>query len=72
MTRYLRNMYSYNFYGVAVMGGTIVALILGLVLLVLLCRLILVATQALRTYKRTQELHLDLLLADRDDESKEE
>ncbi|SDO51738.1 hypothetical protein SAMN05216368_12111 [Cryobacterium flavum] len=65
-------MYSYNFYGVAVMGGTIVALILGLVLLVLLCRLILVATQALRTYKRTQELHLDLLLADRDDGSKEE
>lgn len=65
-------MYSYNFYGVAVMGGTIVALILGLVLAVLLCRLILVATQALLTYKRTQEIHLDLLLADRDDESKEE
>jgi len=70
--RYLRNMYSYNLYGVAVMGGTIAALILGLVLVVLLCRLILVATQALRTYKRTQELHFDLLLADRDDESKEE
>ena len=58
----------YNFYGVAAIGGTIVAFILCAVLLVLLGRLILVATQALRTYTRAQELQLDLLLADTNDE----
>ncbi|RJT92163.1 hypothetical protein D6T64_00615 [Cryobacterium melibiosiphilum] len=58
----------YNFYGVVAMSGTIAAAILGIVLSVLLGRLILVATQALRTYTRAQDLQIDLLLADTNDE----
>jgi hypothetical protein len=50
------------------MSGTIAVSILGIVLLVLLGRLILVATQALRTYTRVQDLQIDLLLADTNDE----
>ena len=57
-------MHFYNFYGVAAITGTIVAFILCAVLLVLLARLILVATQALRAYTRAQELQMDLLIAD--------
>ncbi|RJT91780.1 hypothetical protein D6T64_01260 [Cryobacterium melibiosiphilum] len=61
-------MNSYSLYGVVAMSGTIAASILGIVLLVLLGRLTLVATQALRTYTRAQDLQIDLLLADTNDE----
>jgi hypothetical protein len=61
-------MHLYNIYGVAAISGTIVAFILCAVLLVLLARLILVATQALRAYTRAQELQMDLLIADTTDE----
>jgi uncharacterized membrane protein len=61
-------MYSYNFYGLAAMSGIVVAFIFGIVLSVLLGRLILVATQALRAYTLAKNLQMDLLLEDTDDE----
>ncbi|WP_440708848.1 hypothetical protein [Herbiconiux sp. YIM B11900] len=48
-----------------------IALLLGtVVLLVLLGRLMVVATKALQSYRRVQELRIDLLIADGTDDQK--
>ena len=61
-------MYPYNFYSVAAMAGIVAAYIVCFVLLALLGRLILVATQALRAYTLAKNLQIDLLLEDTNDE----
>ena len=61
-------MYSYNLYGIAAMAGIVAAYIVCFVLLALLGRLMLVATQALRAYTLAKNLQMDLLLADTNDE----
>ena len=61
-------MYSTDWFGISY-TAFLVALFLGaVVLLVLLGRLIVVATQALKAYRRTQELKMELLLAGVEDD----
>jgi len=57
-------MYIGDFYSFVLMGGTVAGVVIGLVLMILLGRFILVATQALRTYISTEDIKMNLLLAD--------
>jgi hypothetical protein len=60
-------MFPDNFYGIFLMTGTIAMWLLALVILVLLARLIFVATQALRSYIHAQDVRMTLLLAEPDE-----
>ncbi|MFB2596460.1 hypothetical protein ACEXQE_01565 [Herbiconiux sp. P17] len=61
-------MYYSNWWGLSYAALMVVLIIGSIVLLVLLGRLMVVATQALKAYRRTQELRLELLLAGVDDD----
>jgi hypothetical protein len=61
-------MYYNDWFGISYTAFLVVLFLGAVVLLVLLGRLIVVATQALKAYRRTQELRMELLLAGVEDD----